>query len=616
MANRWQRLKLHIKWLALSLVYATVFLIVTGLIPLCWGRWYSSDYRLRRQTDVMLHGAIALDDHPESMYWDLCWAKGKVQHPWGLGVPSWRLIFEWLAEIRGYSAFPDRFALGIAFLLILYLGMSLSGSDHHRPGAVKWMPALSQASLPLWMLLFPPFISLCRSRVLVYEEVAIYTYLYSILLVILLLGLLRRPSTWRYMALSATAGVGPFVRPTLVFYCVATMCVAAFWCWKHSWGKKRIWLGIAVFLAGGGLLFFSNWQRFGSGWEFGHQLTVNTESLLLYMTRFDVPYRDEPILSAIHELLALLFFSGHFEQGIDTWSKHYFPGTSDTLRWREMYFTTYDLLYFTLILLGWVWMPIASWRRRAAQMTAPSDELSYLAAWSILSGLLVFAFYLRFPFIASRYLIDFAPAFAVGMWVAARGLWNSMPERWRVHRACQVLAVALVLAGWVYELHRCQTALLPDLPDTFREMMIKMEREKPTKSHPPLPAEYTAGMDLEDFNIPFNGLGWYPETGDTQVMVGLFVEQPEFLELELVRVDGTPLTQEDCEKIRAKVQLEYLVRESISQDGPVWRVRFKGPASEENRRGIQMVFVALVDNSHLTHDLTGMRLAKVRWRNG
>ena len=77
-----------------STVVALGFCLVTGLIP-GWGQWYSANFAYRRQTEAMLQGSFALDSDPRRLGYDMAWAEGGVQQVWGLGVPGWRLPFEW-----------------------------------------------------------------------------------------------------------------------------------------------------------------------------------------------------------------------------------------------------------------------------------------------------------------------------------------------------------------------------------------------------------------------------------------------------------------------------------------------------------------------------------------
>ena len=104
----------------------------------------------------------------------------------GLGVPLWRLPFELLAKFSGVAAFPDRVALAAAIIVVSYALLARSLFKTERlVGA-------------LLLVLFPPFLTLCRTRFDVYEEAEAYMYLTGIAIFVLLLWFMRRPTLAGY----------------------------------------------------------------------------------------------------------------------------------------------------------------------------------------------------------------------------------------------------------------------------------------------------------------------------------------------------------------------------------------------------------------------------------
>ena len=56
-----------------------------------------------------------------------------------------------------------------------------------------------------------------------------------------------------------------------------------------------------------------------------------------------------------------------------------FPGESSTFRWRELYFSTYDLSYSVVIAVVWTWL---AWRAyRYLRRKEESDGTRFLKSW-------------------------------------------------------------------------------------------------------------------------------------------------------------------------------------------------------------------------------------------
>ena len=108
--------------------------------------------------------------------------------------------------------------------------------------------------------------------------------------------------------------------------------------------------------------------------------------------------------------------------------------------------------------------------------------------------------------------------------------------------------------------------------------------------------------------------GWNQESGALKPTVILFVNNPEFLELELERPKHAAITS-NPEDIRAKVGLEWLPRKSISETEQGWTVRFRGPQQLRWKSGLQPAFVATVPNAFLAERTTAWILKSVRWRD-
>lgn len=248
-------------------IVLTLFVVVwSDLIPK-WGRWYSSHLVYRWETERLLQGHLSLSQSPADMDWDLAWGKGGVQEVWGLAVPIWRLPFEALAKLIGQPAFPDRLAFIFAFAGVAYI-------------FVRFQQLLSSQLLvqtdPLWIqlgliptILFPPFLTLCSSRFIVYEEAEAYGFLVCLLLMVWTGWLWFRPKNSSFFCLSFVSGLVPFFRPTLGVYGAASLILANLIFIKRGCRLKSLCVANGLFLFGIALLLLSNLLRFGSCLEFG-----------------------------------------------------------------------------------------------------------------------------------------------------------------------------------------------------------------------------------------------------------------------------------------------------------------------------------------------------------
>ena len=230
-----------------SAVLALTICIVCGLVPK-WGQWYSINPALRRQTEAMLHGSFALGEDPRILGYDMAWVDGGVQQVWGLGVPSWRVPFELLSKLFGYTAFPDRLALTAAMALLIYALFRLLVPLSQESDAWANIKRHPEAMAGVFLLvLFPPFLALCRTRFDVYEEVQAYTYLAGIGLFALTLWFVRRPTFAKYLLLAGCAGLAAFVRPTLSCYGVASIVLAWVVTRREAWPQARSLAGPGLF---------------------------------------------------------------------------------------------------------------------------------------------------------------------------------------------------------------------------------------------------------------------------------------------------------------------------------------------------------------------------------
>lgn len=612
-----------------AVVYAAGLLAVTGLIP-AWKEWYSIQQTHGQQTEALFKGSLALSRNLADLRFSHSWSGGGVQQVWGLGVALWQLPCEVAVRMFGFREFPDRIAFGLFAGFVAFVALrgwvlawavesSGSASTTERKTSV-WALAVGFLGGIGILLLFSPLVALLQTRRLPLEETVAYSYFFGLLLMGVLLGFLRTPTIGRWRLLCALGGMGGLLRPTLVFYGLASVAVGG-WVWlkaDHPGRKHRLpglpacgrlkskagnlGAGLILFCAGNGVLWWTNLIRFGDGFEFGHRLNVQTTTGTMYATRFDHPFKGEPLGAAARELFGILFRVDELSE-VDWYRQNSFPGQSPAVRWREFYFRTYDLTYVPLVLLGWGAAVACGLSGRGG---AFRDQILGLGAWSILATAALGLFYLYVPVISSRYMMDFAPAFAVAV---ALG-WTVLALRARRWWSCGLMS--LLLCGWGgFELASARGVSSARGSITWTELNAsRAQRKNAVRNRP------GAGQALGEprSGIPFDGTGWDEKTGALAPLVVLFVESPEFLELEL-ETRPHPRIAARPEDLRAKVGLEFLERAQAMETEKGWRVRFHGPRKPQYCEGIQTAFVATVPREYLAEQSTSWVLRRARWRD-
>lgn len=665
-----------------SAAFTFAIALVSGLVPE-WGRWYSESIYHRLQTDALLRGNLCLSDCISDLDFDLTWSEKGVHQVWGLGVPILRLPFEVFARLFGFAAFPDRVVILAYLFFAVFLLCHLvfqqvrnpkidrrSGSSERAVplgGDAKHLAYVGIAAMGIlvFLVFFPPFLTLLRTRMLVYEEVIAYGYLWSLILLGLLISFFRRRSTLAWFLLCAAAGFAGFVRPTIAAYGFASVIVAGFILvrygscrsavnpidgaspsaevknsmacerirstgqkenengptsradWRRMIIRRELWIGMVILLMAVGALLGSNRARFGGFLEFGHKLNVQHLYGSLYATRFDDPFQTESFWSATKETFGALFFVKEFD-GNERYRPRIFPFQSATLRWREFYFSTFDLSYLLIVLLGWVSGAsslVKVWQNRCESNRDDQNLLalsSVFGVWSVVSFIPLFAFYLKVPVISSRYMCDFMPSFSsagVAAWCGVAALVKGS-QHGEVRR---VVLLFGALCVWVsYEFSKSFSGG-PPMSASWREIEKIKSRSTPIPACTLTANEYTIGDRLGSYGIPFNGAGWNSSSGDTQPCVIFFVSNPQYLELEVIPKAKGGNEMDLCDAVRARIGLEPLPRDSVIPTGSGWRIRFRLPDNSRHTAGVHPLFLTFAPREKLAEDFTLLRLARVTW---
>jgi len=589
----------------------------------------------RAQVHAFLDGRLALTDAPEGTFHDYAWVDGGVQQVWGLGVPAWQTPFSLVG-------LPDRIPMLAWLALMFYV---LIRAWWRRSDEPWWIGA---GAIVITALL-PAFVTLVRGRVGIYEETAIYAYAAALMLSGGLVRLFTKPSRARLLVLCAAAGLVAFIRPTAAVYGVATFVVAAAW-WLQQRGSRglvEVAIGGALLTAGGGALYATNAARFGDGFEFGHKLNLQSLPGNLYATRFSYPMQRASIGEAALELGASLFDRPEKRARGSFYQKHLHHGVSKRPRWREYYFTTFNWAYVPVLLAGLVLGGLA-WRRRANENT---DGTRWLFAWAVLALVPLLAFYLRAPFVSSRYQIDLAPAFAVLVVIAWRAFALRLQTRPWI--PIGVLAIAWIaciaiartaeprsadpvdgetaarlaapiieakkhprtLPG-VYDLNDPWLPVHTDLIDTFErctadrclhgtrakdsEQWTVTEKVpgKPDVVHVPPPTLY------------LNLYRWNLETGQMPPATFAFVDDPAFIEIEIYTVEG-PQPSNWADEVNVAVGLVHLrlVSTTPTERG-MKLLRFEAPNLP---RGLQVAYFAFGVDDDLAKPMSRIAVRRIRW---
>ena len=597
--------------------------VLTGLV--LDTRWYAANPVLRWQTDAFFRGRTALSLSPYNVPYDTVWDHG-VQQVWGLGVPAFRFLFEGLARLLGRPAFPDRITFLIACALCYwFLIRTFIGGE--TQAANKLAESWKRIRIPwvLALLMFaPPFVALVKARFDVYEEVVAYGYLYSVALFAGFLRVARRPTIGGLLLLGLWAGFGVWIRPTLLFYDIVSVALAGIVAWRARVSAMGILPMFLIFGLAGALLGCSNIKRFGGFFAFGHSLNLESGlDLNTYSLKFGYPFQNERFLSAARDELGTLFFNRKLNGG-DFYAPDAVWGQSPTLRWHEMYFTTFNFIYLGLLVASlalWAWhlkRLRTSWADTLATSPAVSREFAaarfdsafalFAVPWFLISFALLFGFYLWCPSMASRYNVDFLPAVMVGI---SALVWNSC-EVGLLREKAQALEWAILTAVWLVvsifaaKICRGYDHQSVNLAGIQQPTLGLASKEPPRELR-----HYEIGQPDPSDGLRFNCGGWDSESGAIEPAATFFCTAPQCVALSLFAPERTSITHDELDAIQAKIGLEYLSRESLTIHSNRAAIVFSGPQRPRYQHGLQVCFLKFIPVEDLGRKMPTLRLAEI-----
>jgi hypothetical protein len=593
---------------ALGVAVVLAFGLLIGFRQLGPQGTYAAHGAYRAQVDAFLAGRLALTTAPEGLAHDLAWTPSGVQQVWGLGAPLWMTPFEAAARVVGADPFPDRIALGLWLALVMFV--VIRALFRARDGEAWWIGAGSV----LLTALLPGFVSMLRGRLGVYEEAAIYSYGAALILLGGTVALHRFPSGNRYVLLLLAAGLTGFIRPTVWFYGLATAVIAS-WIYLRAHGRRALpiaVLGLAVFAAGGLTLYTTNAIRFGSGTEFGHRLNLQSLPGNIYATRFSYPFQRLGWLDAAWELEGAMFDRPEVGAKRGFYNRGLHRGEADVPRWREYYFTTYSWPYLPLLLAAIAIGLRAGYRRRRQRTADPLAPV--LLAWAVLGATPLVIFYLRAPFMSSRYLLDLAPAIAALLVI----VWRA-GATWVTSRGRGAVAFAILVALWATAILTSTIRGHVALDPTDREKAIASAAllSYPVTQARVFPTAYEVDSDWiasqaepRPHGLYLNGTGWSPRTGRIAPATHFFVEDPQFLEVEVEAAPGATLDLRS--EVRAALGLEHLRLATAEPTPAGMRLHFEIP---RRLHGLHVAFLAFGPDTRLDRAQSDLVLRRVRWRD-
>jgi len=602
-------------WLIASCL-TLIFCLLTGFIS-GWGWWYSPDTVYAQQIDAFFRGELAVSPSPAGVGFDMAWGPNGAQQVWGLAVPAWRLPFEVLARLFGQKVFSDRIPFAVLYCLVAYFvikafvlpveGTTTKPLLRHLNGNPGY-PIVAFV-----LMFFPPIFPLVSGSFVVYDQPRAYGYLCSIGLLAGTIQFARKPQFSTYLILSALAGLIGFVRPTMLAYGGATLTVCAFTAFLSGWRLARLSSGPILFGLGMSILFLTNNHRFGSGFEFGHRLNMTGMDMMLF-SRFQGPFDKEPIWSAAKELIGLLFFVRNHSDMRTLYNDGLVAFQSQTPRLRWMHSQTFNFLYLSSLIGSAAWLCWKLPRLRKNGFVTDRDLL-VISAWGLLSAVAMGIFYLRFFAVGSRYMLDFSGAIAAVIAFSIAGLFRI--ARLRAHIWPSIVLFVCLAGWWVTEVDYLLSIDSNTGPVIQAQALPRLETPKETDFS--IPSHYAIGavprsLELET-GIDQNGVGWDIESGQTQSVVALYIENPTKLQIEVAPSSGIQLSDEEFASIRARIGLELLGLESITPTDSGQLLTFRSPEKKTYQTGVQVAFLCFAPPGEylLLRGDSKFRLLRVEW---
>jgi hypothetical protein len=605
-------------WASALVTLVTVVLFCLGY-EYHWKHLYAQFPYYRLQVEALLQGRLSLGSSIEQIDHGLAWYNGQLNQVWGLGIALWTVPFELIGRSFGSSPCPERIPLLVAVALVAWYvtrgGVAIARAFRSRTMGLSFVYII---------LLYPPLWTLIMGPRVIFEQTIFYACLVSTALFVATVRFLLLGRRTDFFIVCLLAGLSGLVRVTHGVYGVsaAVICGGAMIGSALSFQKngKRAcdWARIWELLSGwcivlGGLLFlaYSNDVRYGSITECGHRMT-NHLADTVYLTRFGNPFAKSGFFDASKELFSWLFLSPFHRSGWDV--PQVVPWQAMAYRWRGASQLTFDPSFLAVIVLSCLaWAVFFRRKLRGGsgsfrQLFNPKKPVQRvllgMMIWLFLNTFALAAFYLYSPILATRYILDFAPAF-LASFVLALIL---------AHRYKRIFFAALLIwicsesiarlaahGSAIAQLELSATELIP-LPRADGRKLASFNGRYAMENHP------------EDTHIKYNGQGWGLD-GAAAPIVTLMLDRPQFLELV---VGPRPPESGLKDRYRAKIGTIELPLESLTRDAAenpsAIKVRFGIPKKIREQDKDQVAFLCFTEKWEPADRQSQRQLFAVRWK--
>jgi hypothetical protein len=204
-------------------------------------------------------------------------------------------------------------------------------------------------------------------------------------------------------------------------------------------------------------------------------------------------------------------------------------------------------------------------------------------------------------------MMDFAPAFAIALWVSLQLFFQLFAVRYPTKPSIVIALLLTVSAWWVY-----QVVTTKIFPDTAGGTVAEIRRGKVSGSPVVIGRDAYTRATETNFDIPFNLYGWERSNGRTASLVVLFLSGAGRLELELTPVNKTQITQKDWDHVRVKVGLEEFEFEGMSESPQGRILTFKRASPPVDSSRIEVAFITLTSAQESGRG-SKFRLERVSW---
>ena len=579
--NRY-RLGLSAMVCATAMVMALI--VITGLIE--DGQYFGGENLAHRlQTEAFFKGKLSLQNHPFGHPPDYIWANG-LQQSWGLGIPILRMPFEAIAKLFGYDAAPDRLVLLFYYwcaAAVLYIALYRFLRCSSDTGMIT--TSIQTASLTTISCLPVVVLAMLSSRLLVYEEVITYIYIWNLLTIGLLVLLLLQWNTKIFLLACLCAGFVLLIRPTGLFYTVAyavlLLCIAG----HHIISRSTAVVGGLLFSLGSFVQLISNKIRFGGWFDFGILRHNSFIPPNMFSTRFQNPVADAGFMESIRELSGMLFNVVHvpilsLEYVQQYWYTYRSTGhgwETDAFRLRELLFDTFPLWLAPLYVIALAVCFYCGWKYYSQGYSHNDTRrvLGLLGVWSILAFGISVVFYLRTAAIASRYCLDFAPALLVPITFVG-GYLSHYFTRTRL----MTMVMLVIATGWVgYGVANAErTFILRQVDEvvTYSRLQEIIHAAKAQMVPGILPDRYRCKVTTSNYGIPVNVIGWNINSVSdnllcrTSVLTNIFFSNLSCVQFTFRTRDGSPFKN----NMQVMVNADKWQQQSLNYQGGVYTTKF------------------------------------------